>query len=157
MLWHDKQPVFSCDFDPSTNNVVATAGADHVIRIWRLTVLTENSDDVLTLLLSSTFPSNDYNVDGNLGNSRHENNVRNICKREKKKNGGKGSLFTSKVKVEYLAGLNKHGRAVNCVRYKPGADGQVIASAGDGKERIRGNFSFACLSLLLHLLFLFSL
>ena len=33
-------------------------------------------------------------------------------------------------KVEYVASMNRHSRAVNCVRFSP--DGSLLASAGDG-------------------------
>ena len=35
ILWHDKQPVFSVDFSP-TSNELATCGADKEIRLWKV-------------------------------------------------------------------------------------------------------------------------
>ena len=36
ILWHDKQPVFSVDFSPCHPGVLATAGADKEVKVWRL-------------------------------------------------------------------------------------------------------------------------
>jgi WD40 repeat protein len=43
--------------------------------------------------------------------------------------------------VEYVASINRHSRAVNCVRFSP--DGSMLASAGDG-------IIFLCESLMMH-------
>ncbi|KAI8818420.1 WD40-repeat-containing domain protein [Fimicolochytrium jonesii] len=36
ILWHDKQPIFSVDFEPNGNGRFATAGGDYNVRIWNL-------------------------------------------------------------------------------------------------------------------------
>ena len=34
--WHNKQPIFSADFDPTCNERLATGGADNNVIIWQL-------------------------------------------------------------------------------------------------------------------------
>ncbi|KAI8911261.1 WD40-repeat-containing domain protein [Powellomyces hirtus] len=36
ILWHDKEPIFSVDFEPNGAGRFATAGGDHNVRVWKL-------------------------------------------------------------------------------------------------------------------------
>ncbi|KAL5010500.1 hypothetical protein ScPMuIL_012805 [Solemya velum] len=76
--WHERDPVYSVDFQPGVHNInrLATAGVDKLVRIWQV-------------------------IAGEDG----------------------------KAKVEFLANLRRHSKAVNVCRFSP--DGEQLASAGD--------------------------
>jgi chromatin assembly factor 1 subunit B len=48
ILWHNKQPIYSADFEPVSSRL-ATGGADSAIRIWRI-----GADDVSPIHFLST-------------------------------------------------------------------------------------------------------
>ncbi|KAI9097144.1 WD40-repeat-containing domain protein [Phlyctochytrium arcticum] len=53
ILWHDKKPIFSVDFQKGSDGRLATAGGDHNVRIWKL-VQKANEPPTIEFLSSLT-------------------------------------------------------------------------------------------------------
>jgi len=49
--WHDRQPIFSIDFEPCGKGRLATAGGDENVRIWK--IIKENNEPPHIEYLSS--------------------------------------------------------------------------------------------------------
>ena len=109
ILWHDKQPVFSVDFSP-TSNELATCGADKEIRLWKVV---DRERDAAS---SGATPG--------AGRSKTASAVVSSPRDPKEEDRVLG--------VEYLCNLSAHSKTVNVVRFSP--DGSALVSAGDSGE-----------------------
>lgn len=114
IMWHEKKPVFSCEFHPSDSlgNLVATGGADCVVRLWRLKTTTATT--------GTSGAARDHATDAQPAFGHPSTQTQpEEGKRKRPQSGGpsRPASINKHVQVEYVAGLTKHGRAVNCVRF----------------------------------------
>ena len=99
--WHNRDPVYSVDFCPRDNAyILATCGTDCFVRLWGAEIAEKTEGEAVKIPTPT---------------------------KSKGLKDGEEAL-EEEVKINHLATLVRHTKAVNVVRFS--SDGRILASAG---------------------------
>ncbi|KAJ1336408.1 hypothetical protein BSLG_007192 [Batrachochytrium salamandrivorans] len=138
ILWHDRRPVFSIDFEPTPGGRLATCGGDSCVRHLTLTSVSFMGGDHAHYGYASTMNGRTYTSFLNgIPMCGYFMVTAAFTTLPRSSNPGISLLQIWRVvrtnmqppEMEFLATLSRHAAEVNCVRWCP--TGGLIASGGD--------------------------
>ena len=122
--WHERDPIYTCAFNPVQTKKFATAGVTGVIRVKKRPTILCSSFKLQTfdaLFCLFVIVSKLWEV----------TNKESTCADDKSTQSTTASTCKSSTsfEVKFIANLKRHTKSVNCLRWN--SDGMILASAGD--------------------------